>query len=259
VDLSIRCDGCGSQFSVDGEFSDNRIDCPDCGLSCKVPTHRKKIAKKRKDPSPVVPEPLNGEDHYLARRATNNFKPVYHQWDTGPTLGRRVRLFILTQLVIQPLLITGLIWPDLPWGGDNVGLLFPALCGSILLLVLLGTFDRTSLYRNSLGDVHLTKHWRVGFIPMSVYEVPLSKFDKVRMVVSPAETGDWLLMVALLIAGIVPGIVWYFKVMLRPNYRVVLSGGAHDDEVVYRGPDHARAEELGRSIAEMTEKQFDRV
>jgi hypothetical protein len=171
-----------------------------------------------------------------------------------------VRLFILAQMLIQPLMLSGLIWPDLPWGGDAFGLLVPAELGSALLLLLLGTFDRTSLYASTQGDVHLTKLWRVGFVAMPVHEVPLEKFDRIRLgVVNAADTGDWLLMFALCAFGIVPGVVWYFKVVARASYRVKLcSSGAHDDEILYRGPDRLRAEEIGRNVAELTGKLLDR-
>jgi len=260
VKLSIRCDGCGNQFSIAADTSKSRVDCPDCGLSCKVKLRGKKRAGIG-DPTPLVREPLNGEDdHYIARRAGTNAQPVFRQWDTGPTLTHRVRLFLLTQFLIYMLLISGIVSPELPWGGDTMGMLVPAVCGSVLLLILLGTFDRTSLYRNSLGDIHLIKKWRVGFIPASFYDVPLAKYDRVRMsAVNGAETGDWLIMIALLVLAIVPGVVWYVRVMARPTYRVILCGGARDDEIIYRGQDRKHAEELGRSISEMTDKKFDRV
>jgi hypothetical protein len=262
VDLSIRCDGCGNQFTVAAETVNGRTDCPDCGLSCKVPVHRIRNASQKSVTVPATKAPSNSDGNPGPdRRAAPSFEPVYKQWETGPPLRRRVRLFVLSQLVIQPLLISGLVWPDLTWGGDAFGLLVPAVFGTILLLLLLGTFDRTMLYRNTIGDVHLTKLWRVGFVPMRIYDLSLEKFDRVRLsVVNAAESGDWLLMVALLFIGVVPGVIWYFKVISQPSYRVTLcSSGAHDDEILYRGPDRLRAEEIGRALRDMTEKTFDRL
>jgi hypothetical protein len=229
-------------FGMNGE--ERTIPCPGCHRP--LPTHA------------IVCKSC-GFDQRIGRKATKSFEPTFQQWDSGLPLGRRLRTFIITQLVIQPLMISGLINPDLPWGGDTFGLMFPAILGSILLLLLLGTFDRTTLYRNSHGDVHLSKLWRVGFLRMPVHEVPLDQYDRVRVNLGKGpDSGDWLLLVALFVFGIIPGIIWLYTVILRPGYQVTLGSiGRLDDEILYRGTDLHRAEEIGHSVSDLTSLRYD--
>jgi len=195
-----------------------------------------------------------GFDHRNRKKSKKSFEPVHRDWQSGWPLKLRARIYITCQVVVVLSLLTGLWIAE----EDPVVLIGFALFGTLILVFLLGTFDRTILRRTARGQVNLIRIWRIGFFARPEWQVPLDQYD--RVLVAPARGADmvdWLIMLMLL-PGIVPALIWLYLVIIRQNYSASVAGtGGYDELVLYRGADRGRAEEIGHAVSEVLGLRYD--
>src|SRR5438876_677452 len=78
--------------------------------------------------------------------------------------------------------------------------------------------------RDRKGRVRLTRTWRICFVPRPTAEIDLKEYLGVRIgMARDAGYLEWLICLQLLIAGILPGIVFYILVINTDRHYVVLT------------------------------------
>jgi hypothetical protein len=115
-----------------------------------------------------------------------------------------------------------------------------------MLAFLLGTFFHVRLTRDKKGRVKLMKTWRVCFVPRPPTEIALRDYVGVRKGMSrDAGWLEWIICINLIISGLLPGLLFWYKVILTDRHDVVLTrDSGYADVMLYRGTDGSLAEEV---------------
>jgi len=257
---SVNCQGCGETIQVPDDHKGCKIQCPQCGDQCEVPTFADE--EENSDPYLVVrnAEPIcprcqqvmaagttvcTACGHDLTVRQTT-YKPLVKHWDAGlPPILRR-RIFLIGQgLALLSLVIAAFM-------GELVAALLSWLVYTGMLAFLLGTYDCVDLTRNQRGRVVLTKTWHICFVFRRPVRLRLSEYDSVANGLDrDADMWDWLLLFVLLCFGLIPGIIWWYLAIHCDRFYVALSKGHGAPEYhLYRGTSQKHMEELARTIRE---------
>src|SRR5262249_10797305 len=122
-----------------------------------------------------------------------------------------------------------------------------------LTAFLLGTFARTELTRNERGKVRLTQTWRIGFIPRSTQSIRRSEYEGVASGKAPApDFWDWFVLVILTLAGILPGVLWWYFVIRPDSFYVALTRDhGFPERTLYWGWDERQAQDMARTLREV--------
>jgi hypothetical protein len=190
-----------------------------------------------------------GYDERVRTKAPKERPPVFRDWENGWSATSRIRVYAVCQIIIVASMVTGLLTDRDP--GTTI---VAAAIGSLILIFLCGTFERFIIRRTSKGRIQLWKIWRICFVPRPDKEIPLQNYDRIRLGASyGADALDWLFVLSMFCLGIIPGLIWGYFVVLRPRYSASLSGtGGFEEEVLYRGGNLERVEEIGRAVGDAT-------
>jgi hypothetical protein len=175
--------------------------------------------------------------------------PVAKTWDTFWPLSRRAKVFgvmMTLNVVLLPFsaLIVESVWT----------IAATVIVNSLAQAFALGTFDRLQLKRSLSGKIVLVRTWRVAFYPLPARRIPWREFESVCCRKShESHYEDWIALLILLAYGLIPGALWFWYV-IRPE-RLLVSLCKHHgfpDTVLFRSWDQAEADDVTRSVAEVT-------
>jgi DNA-directed RNA polymerase subunit RPC12/RpoP len=204
--------------------------CPGCNLAL---------------PADTVLCPSCGFNRKTGKRARRRYEPVRRSWEMGWPRGRRVRLFVLGQVLAVPLGLLG-AWVLGGWGAF-VG---PWLVFTALTAFLLGTYSRTDLSRNERGKVQLLHTWHVCFFARPTQTLRLGEFDGVVSGKAPAaDFWDWFVAIILLVMGFVGGVLWWVYVIRRDSFFVALTRDhGHPELTLYWGWNEEQTKDMANTI-----------
>lgn len=174
-----------------------------------------------------------GYNLQTGKKAVQEYEPVTRDWQGGWPAPVRLALFVAGQAAFLTAALVSVIAAEAP----IFGVFFPWLVFTAMTAFLLGTYDRIHLTRNKKGRVRLTKTWTLCFLPRPPHEVDVHEYGGV--VYGPMhETSfmEWLILVMLVVAGIIPGILWFYFVFFRTTFQVALSKEhGYPELILYRG------------------------
>ncbi len=186
-----------------------------------------------------------GFDRETGERRRRSYEPLHRTWEAGWPLGRRVRLFAIGQAAALPLGVLG-AWVLGEWSA----FLAPCLVFAAIAAFLLGTYPRTDLTRNERGKVRLTQTWRVCFFARPTQTFRLSEYEGVASAKAPAaDFWDRFVLVLLVLAGVVPGFLWWYFAIRPDSFRVALTRDyGFPERTLYWGWDERQAEEMAKTL-----------
>lgn len=176
-------------------------------------------------------------------------EPLRRTWETGLPLPRRVLLALMGLAVIW--LVFGLgAFLILEFAS---AFLTPWLIFTFLLVLAVGSYPRVDLERNPIGEVTLTKTWRVCFLVLAPTQHKLFDFEGVATgMVRETDFWDWLPLVVLLPFGILPGVWWWLRLMSQDMHFVALARDhGYPAVMLYRGWNRALAQDLARTLRDV--------
>ncbi|HKI35872.1 MAG TPA: hypothetical protein VKA46_28710 [Gemmataceae bacterium] len=186
-----------------------------------------------------------GYNLQTGKKAKQEFEPVDRQWQGGWPVKVRRGLFIAA----EALFVTAAV-VSVAAGADVCGVVFPWLLFSAMTAFLLGTYDHIHLTRNKKGRIRLTKTWTACFLPRPPQEVDVRDYGGV--VYGPIdETSmmEWMILILLLLAFIIPGILWFYFVFFRTWFQVALSKEhGYPELILYRGSNEKMVLDVAETV-----------
>jgi hypothetical protein len=212
---------------------DEERPCPEC---------RKTIARD------AVVCTACGYNLQTGQKAKQEFASVEREWQGGWPVKVRRGLFIGAEaLFLLAVIVT------VSAGAPVFGALCPLILFTAMTAFLLGTHDHLHLTRNKKGRVRLTKTWTVCFIPQQPQKVDVNDYGGV--VYGPMdETSmiEWLVLIVLLLAGIIPGLIWLYFVFIRTSFQVALTKEhGYVDLVLYRGSNEKMVIDVAETLRDV--------
>ncbi len=179
------------------------------------------------------------------------YDKLERHWETAMPFRQRMTIYLICQAVIFPVGMIGVFVA----GGGHLGLFLPPwLTFTVLLAFVLGTYDRLDLARNKRGQVRLTKTWRICFFARPAITIPLREYEGVVTGLA-RDVGclDWLIVLILLPAGILPAIVWWYFAIQPDSYFVALAKNhGYPELTLYRGRSKSMMEEIAGTLRDVT-------
>jgi hypothetical protein len=177
------------------------------------------------------------------KKAGRTYEPVARSWEADMPLQMRLVWLAVGQgiHVFLALLATTNDWTDV----KPFLVTWPLLTG--MLCFVLGTYDRIDLTRDTRGRVKVTIAWRFCFYPVKPREIEVRGFEGVTTGQGyDAGFLEWVVFFSLLVAGVIPGLLWWYFAIYKPYYHVALARDhGHAEEYLYRG----HSPEMMRDIA----------
>jgi hypothetical protein len=160
-----------------------------------------------------------GLDLRTRQKVARTYEPFTRSFEPVLPARKRWLLFLGLQALATPLFL----WVALDQG-EVVLTICSWLFYTVLLSFLLGTFDELEVRRNERGQARLTRTWNICFVLRRPTVIPLRDYEavvtgKTRVV----GMEDWLVVLALAPAGVVPAILWWYYVIERDRYTVALA------------------------------------
>jgi hypothetical protein len=213
-------------------FADKPVKkCPDC---------RKELAPQ----ATLCPD--CGFNLETGEKPPKVYAEVNRFWEAGWPLGRRVKIYLLCQVVVLPLIVLGAFFAG-RWSVVLNGWFW----FTVLLAFVLGTFDRLDLSRDRKGRIRLTKTWRYFFFARSPQVIPLREYEGVVTGTADKNGMDWIVCFFLLPLVLLPGILWWYYVIYEDTFQVALTKNHGFPELVlYRGSNRQRPREIATSLHE---------
>jgi hypothetical protein len=190
---------------------------------------------------------LCGYNLQTGKKAKQSFEPVERDWHVGWPVNLRRGLFVAAEVFFLTACVISVV------GGAPVfGVVFPWLVFTAMTAFLLGTYDHIRLTRNKKGRVRMTKTWTVCFVPRPPQEIDVGDYGGVTYgPMDETSIMEWLILLMMVLAGIIPGILWLYFVFIRTSFQVAITKQhGHDELIVYRGSN----EKLVLDIAETLRK-----
>lgn len=131
-------------------------------------------------------------------------------------------------------------------GNLNATFLIWNILSFLLLTFIVGTWYEFRVERNTKNRTTFYRTIRVGFIPISGGVYDADHFDGITARMEEQTTFvDYIVFVSLLLLFILPGVLFYFGIMQRREYALILTGehGAPLQEL-FRSRDHMRMFEI---------------
>jgi hypothetical protein len=283
MSFAATCHECGQHLPAGADSKRKKVLCPRCGALCTVrpaleedapppaarnDRHETAPARPRPDVyriddsgeqkcpecSRIVPVesilcPACGYNFQTGRKVEKEYTKLDLEWEAGLPLRRRVVFFLAGQGIA---ILFGAVGA---WLQSSLYLfLIPWLGYTLLLLFLLGTYDRVNLTRNKRGQVQLSKTWRVGFIPLPPQLISLRGYEHVAF--GQAQDADmmiWLILIALLPFGVFPAVIWWYVAIHGETYYVALcKNHGYPELMLYRGFRESRARQMAETLQEVT-------
>ncbi len=187
-----------------------------------------------------------GYNLQTGKKAKQEYEPVRREWQGGWPVNVRRGLFIAGEVAFLLACVL-----SVSAGAPVFGVFFPWLVFTAMTAFLLGTYDRIELTRNKKGRVRLTKTWTICFVPRPPVDVDVHEYGGV--VYGPYEETsimEWLILLTLLLAGIIPGILWLYFVFIRTSFQVALSKEhGYPELILYRGSNEKMVLDMAQTIS----------
>jgi hypothetical protein len=186
-----------------------------------------------------------GHDLRVGEKAHTTYDTITRRWDAGLAKPYRLLIFAGWQCVAVPPMV---------WGAAHEGHFFYVVGGwlwlSLMAAFLTGTYDRIDLQRNARGRVKLAKTWYFCFIPRQATNIDLVQYEGIQIgQVHDLDFSDYIVLMAGIGFGLIPGIVWYIAFMQRDTWYVALTKDhGHPDMWLYRGWSEPRAQEISNTL-----------
>jgi hypothetical protein len=189
--------------------------------------------------------PSCGFNHETGTKAERVYEPVARTWEAGLPFERRMRLFIVTQVVMVFMAALS------SWATGNLFAIMPSwtmIAG--LTAFLIGTYDRVELTRTRRGKVSLKHTWRFCFVERPTRSLPLGQFEGITKGKSHDPSfWDWVGCFLLLGFAIVPGIVyWYYCIHSEMFFVALTKDHGHPDVTLYRGWNENHMKEVYETV-----------
>ncbi len=183
------------------------------------------------------------------QKAERVYEKIERQWESNMSLQRRKKILFITLAVVLPLMLTRAILDRNPLSFILAGFMFSAL-----LAFLLGTYDRIDLKRNKRGQVQLSKTWRVCFRQQPTVKINPWQYEGIKIMREHNfKLMDLLLVMALGLMGIIPGVLWYLWVMNKATYYVTLTQHHGFPELsLYHGGSEEQMDEISQILIDAT-------
>jgi hypothetical protein len=173
-----------------------------------------------------------GYNLQTGKKAKQTYDPVERDWQGGWPVNVRRGLFAAAEVFFLVACVIGVAA-----GAPVFGVFFPWLVFTAMIAFLLGTYDHIHLSRNKKGRVRMTKTWTVCFIPRPPREIDVGDYGGVTHgPIDETSIMEWVILIGMLLAGIIPGLLWLYFVFIRTSFQVAITKQhGHDELVVYRG------------------------
>jgi hypothetical protein len=198
-------------------------------------------------------------------------QPLERHWEAGLPFGKRLTLFLVCQFTVLMAMIAGSLA-----GVNPLYFLFPWLIFTGMTAFLFGSWVRIDLTRSKRGKVRLKQTWRIGFWSRAPVSHRLGDYEDLATgVANDFSDTDKIILVCLIISavmpvlslafgfsletlitlipGFVPPVVWWYCAFYRDNYFVALCRDHGFPAIMlYRGWSEAHAEDMAKTICEVT-------
>jgi hypothetical protein len=186
-----------------------------------------------------------GYNLQTGKKAKQTFEPVERDWHVGWPVNARRGLFAAAEVFFIVACAIGV-----SAGAPVFGVFFPWLVFTAMTAFLLGTYDHIHLSRNKKGRVRMTKTWTVCFIPRPPQEIDVLDYGGVTYgPMDETSLMEWLILIMMLLAGIIPGLLWLYFVFIRTSFQVAITKQhGHDELVIYRGSNEKLVIEIAETL-----------
>jgi hypothetical protein len=190
-----------------------------------------------------------GFDTSKKEKVERTFHPIDREWESGWPFPRRMALF----LVFQALNIGTLVF-SLGAGGSVPVSIFGIVLTVGLQAFLCGTYDRVRIRRNKKGQTEITMTWRICFIPGPAKKVNWKEHEGITFGhYNAIGVTDWILMIILLPACIIPAIVFWWYIIKSDRFFAALARDRGFPETyLYRGMNEKQAKEIAQTATDAT-------
>lgn len=188
-----------------------------------------------------------GFDLRTGKKKKTTVKPISLHF--GPKFSETNRMILWGLLGLQ------LVLPYLMgWISFSLDTIWLTVFAWILMAFILGTWGELSVDRKSNGRTLFTRRIRVGFVPLVPLTYSSDKYIGLKAELRGEVTMiDYIVMVALLGMFLIPGIIFYFTVFMRPEYAIILTGEhGMSLEQLYRSRDTKRTWDILEQIAKVS-------
>ncbi|HEX5269176.1 MAG TPA: zinc ribbon domain-containing protein [Gemmataceae bacterium] len=186
-----------------------------------------------------------GYNLQTGKKAKQSYDPFERDWRGGWPVNVRRGIFIGGEVFFLTACLISVLA-----GAPVFGVFFPWVVFTAMTAFLLGTYDHIRLTRNKKGRVRMTKTWTVCFIPRPPQEIDVLDYGGVAH--GPRdETSvmEWMILLTLLLAGIIPGLLWLYFVFVRTSFEVSMTKQhGHDELVVYRGSNEKMVVDIAETL-----------
>ena len=287
--ILFDCPGCGRRLKVSDLYRGMRSRCPECAAISVVPGHDEQpvrhdvavqeappeggVARVRlvpgeaegvsvADVGPTCPSCRKilprgavlcvdcGYDFRTGRQRETAHEPLERSWDTGMPLALRLGLLCALECVCLPAgALTGHV-------AEGLALAF---AGSVVLVLLLGTYIKLRLVRTGKGKILITRTWCICFLPAIRHQVNVRNYKVILIDTTRPNVAGILATMLLLLLCVLPGAVLAYVILTRPTYHVFLKKEHRNQEfLLYQSMDDAKMRELVETLQELAELRVDR-
>jgi ribosomal protein L40E len=190
-----------------------------------------------------------GYDFLTQKTVKRRYEPIHREWESHWPLRQRIVAFVVLQIVNFIALVLVLTSERSP-----TTMIVTVISAVFLQAFLCGTFDRLEIHRTSKGKVTLRSHWRIAFYPVMPRDIPWRDFEGVSLVQSNEfDPIDWVMAFVLLGYGILPGVLFWYYVIHRDKFAVMLCRGhGFPDTPIFRTIDEKTAMQVRDAVHEIT-------
>jgi hypothetical protein len=190
------------------------------------------------------------------KKAKREYTPLYREWEPYISMSTRMKIFIGMQFLNLLILALAVIFN---WGAGSG--LVAAVMQSAMQAFLLGTFDKLVVTRTVKGKADIQRYWRVCFIPIQPQKVDWRVSHGVAIIPERgAGVFEWMMMVYLLLAGCLPGLLFYWFVIVPERYNVALCDvHGSTDRQIFRTTSRDVADDVCSVISEVTTLDYRNV
>jgi hypothetical protein len=228
----------------DAAGSDDTIAVPEVGPTC--PGCRKVL------PPGAVLCVACGHDLRTGKQLGTAHERFEQSWDTGMPIPLRVALLLILEFFC---IVVGVLLLSV----DACSGLCLIFAGTVFLVLLCGTYIKLHLVRTSKGKVLLTRTWCLCFMPALRRQVNVRNYDRILIDATGTNWTPVLILILLLVAGGIPGLIWWRVALAPANFRVYLKKDRRDEEFsLYRSTDDHRMRDIVEALQELSGLPVDR-
>jgi hypothetical protein len=143
-------------------------------------------------------------------------QPLQYRWETGWPFSRRLTIFLICQVLVLALFVSG-------FGGGMSPYAFPLpyLVFTGMTAFLFGTYNWVDLTRSKRGRLRMTQTWRICFFLRPTTTLRLSDYEELAAGAEGLGAINWIVVLFLLICGIFAGLVVGFFFDLKLLFLVI--------------------------------------